>query len=339
MALIDEWRSQREQRQTQTRGRSEAVQIHIKNLTDQRQAAAVQLQEQLRQFRSDLGQAEKERRFQGEQQQANLQAYTQELREQIEDFLETCTTERFLMSDEVATRLQETMERLQTETQTFLQTARQTRKQRYDQLQEDLAEYIEDLHLQMESYRQILEQKRQERIVEIEERQKAVKKTLSSTCQQRQENAQVLQLELDSFIHSLKEYRQNLYQWVWGDTPVAIPAPSAPKPAFKSKPSKAAKKPTPTPKPALVAPKPAPATLPTPSPAPVPEAATGDKKNGKNLSTEEEQVYNFLRKSPSSRLTAIEEALGINRVQAVDTLRSLIKKGMVTQRDRLYSVL
>ncbi|MDJ1175563.1 helix-turn-helix domain-containing protein [Roseofilum capinflatum] len=65
----------------------------------------------------------------------------------------------------------------------------------------------------------------------------------------------------------------------------------------------------------------------------------GDKKNVNDLSTEEEQVYNFLRKSPSSRLTVIEEALGINRVQAVDTLRSLIKKGMVTQRDRLYSVL
>lgn len=330
MALIDEWRSQKEQRQTQTRWRSEAVQVHIKNLTDQRQAAAVQLQEQLRQFRSDLAQAEEERRFRGQQQQAELQTYAQELREQIEDFLETCTTERFLMSDEVAIRLQETMERLQTETRNFLQTARQTRQQRYDQLQEDLAEYIEDLHLQMDSYRQVLEQKRQER-------KREVKKTLSSARQQRQENAQVLQLELDSFIHSLKEYRQNLYQWVWGDTPAAIPAPAAPKPAFKSKPSKAAKKPVP--KPAMVSPKPSPVTLASSSPAPAPAAEKADKKNGKYLSTEEEQVYNFLRKSPSSRLTVIEEALGINRVQAVDTLRSLIKKGMVTQRDRLYSVL
>lgn len=337
MALKDEWRSQREQRQTETRWRSEAVQTQIKTLNDQRQAATVQLQNQLRQFRTTLAQAEAARRFQGQQQQTARQTYTQDLQDSIEDFLETCTTERFLMSDQIATTLQETMERLQTETRNLLKTARQSRQQRYGDLQEDLAEFIEDLHLQMDSYRQHLEQKRQERIAEIQTRKTEVKKTLQDNRQQQQESYQVLQGELDEFIQNLQVYRQNLYQAVWGDPPVAVPAPAIkPKPIFRSKRSISIAKRA-TPKPAIALPKPVPITAPPPTPEQVLQKA--DKKNVNYLSTEEEQVYNFLRKAPASRLTVIEEALGINRVQAVDTLRSLIKKGMVTQRDRLYSVL
>ncbi|MBP0012795.1 MAG: hypothetical protein J7545_20695 [Roseofilum sp. SBFL] len=340
MALKDEWRSQREQRQTEARWRKEAVQTQIKTLNDQRQAATAQLQNQLRQFRTTLAQAEADRRFQGQQQQIALQTYTQNLQDWIEDFLETCTTERSLMSDRIATTLQETLERLQTETRNLLQTARQSRQQRYGDLQEDLAEFIEDLHLQMDSYRQHLEQKRQERIAEIQTRKTEVKKTLQENRQQQQESYQVLQGELDRFIQSLQAYRQNLYQAVWGDTPVAVPAQAVkPKPIFRSKRSISIAKGA-VPKPAVSLPQPIPIT-PSLTPPPTPEQVLqkADKKNVNYLSTEEEQVYNFLRKTPASRLTAIEEALGINRVQAVDTLRSLIKKGMVTQRDRLYSVL
>ena len=50
----------------------------------------------------------------------------------------------------------------------------------------------------------------------------------------------------------------------------------------------------------------------------------------------EKEVYTFLHESQGSRLTQIESALGINRFQAVDALRSLIKKGLITQRDRMY---
>jgi gas vesicle GvpC-like protein len=60
------------------------------------------------------------------------------------------------------------------------------------------------------------------------------------------------------------------------------------------------------------------------------------------LSSEEDQlekvVYQQIYHTGGARLTELETALGINRFQAVDVLRSLIKKGLVTQRDRIYLI-
>ena len=51
----------------------------------------------------------------------------------------------------------------------------------------------------------------------------------------------------------------------------------------------------------------------------------------------EQQVQDYLRQSQGARVSEIETALGINRVQAIDALRSLIKKGVLKQRqDRLF---
>ncbi|MGE5658797.1 MAG: gas vesicle protein GvpN [Actinomycetota bacterium] len=53
--------------------------------------------------------------------------------------------------------------------------------------------------------------------------------------------------------------------------------------------------------------------------------------------TFEPEVYTYLRQSQGARVSEIEAALGINRVQAIDALRSLIKKGVLKQRqDRLF---
>jgi hypothetical protein len=52
----------------------------------------------------------------------------------------------------------------------------------------------------------------------------------------------------------------------------------------------------------------------------------------------EKRVYQYLSASQGARLTEIEVALDINRFQAVDALRLLIKKGLVTQRDRVYLI-
>jgi hypothetical protein len=52
----------------------------------------------------------------------------------------------------------------------------------------------------------------------------------------------------------------------------------------------------------------------------------------------EQRVYTHLQQTHGARLTEIETVLGINRFQAVDALRSLIKKGLVTQRDRVYLI-
>ena len=51
----------------------------------------------------------------------------------------------------------------------------------------------------------------------------------------------------------------------------------------------------------------------------------------------EEEVYTYLQNSRGARVGEIEAALGINRVQTIDALRSLIKKGVLKQQqNRLF---
>lgn len=51
----------------------------------------------------------------------------------------------------------------------------------------------------------------------------------------------------------------------------------------------------------------------------------------------EQKVYQYLQKSEGMRVSQISQALELNRFQTIDALRSLLKKGLLTQRDdRLY---
>ncbi|MDJ1182732.1 OmpH family outer membrane protein [Roseofilum casamattae] len=283
MALIDQWRSQRHQRQLDDRNRRVAVQTHIQRLNTQRQLETQQLQANLHQFRNDLARSEADRSLEAQERQSKLQA---------------------------------TIVQWQQYTQTSLQQARSHRQEQHQALQHELQEYIEDLRLQIASYFQYLEELRQQRQEDIEERkanfatfQVEAQEHLQHCSRDRQSRARAEQLERHN-------HRMNLYRSVWGDGELPeLPAP------------------TPAPEPIAV--KPTPSTPQTTS-APLPPS---DTETINFSSTEEEQVYTFLQKSPDSRLSAIEGALGINRIQAVDTLRSLIKRGLVTQRDRLYSVI
>ena len=58
----------------------------------------------------------------------------------------------------------------------------------------------------------------------------------------------------------------------------------------------------------------------------------------KATSDVELEIFDYLKTSEGARLTEIESALDINRFQVVDALRSLIKQGRVTQRDRVYVI-
>lgn len=54
----------------------------------------------------------------------------------------------------------------------------------------------------------------------------------------------------------------------------------------------------------------------------------------------DEKVYAFLQQSEGAKLSEIEMALGINRIETTDALRILIKKGVVKQReDRSFVIL
>ncbi len=52
----------------------------------------------------------------------------------------------------------------------------------------------------------------------------------------------------------------------------------------------------------------------------------------------EQEVYDYIQQSKVVRLADIETALALNRVQAVDTLNSLLAKGLIVQGDRTYTV-
>ncbi len=58
----------------------------------------------------------------------------------------------------------------------------------------------------------------------------------------------------------------------------------------------------------------------------------------KEISEVESEIVGYLQSGAGARLMEIESALDINRFQAVDALRSLIKQGRVTQRDRVYVI-
>lgn len=63
---------------------------------------------------------------------------------------------------------------------------------------------------------------------------------------------------------------------------------------------------------------------------------SSDKSSDKGLDSEA-KVYGYLQKSEGMRVSQISQALGMNRFQTIDALRSLMKKGMLIQRDdRLY---
>lgn len=51
----------------------------------------------------------------------------------------------------------------------------------------------------------------------------------------------------------------------------------------------------------------------------------------------ESEIYNYLLKSGGAKISEIEAALQINRIQTIDALRSLLKKGILKQREeRLF---
>jgi len=75
---------------------------------------------------------------------------------------------------------------------------------------------------------------------------------------------------------------------------------------------------------------------------PLPEAKAEPTEETRSVPRDPAQlemdIFKYIQALNGARLTEIESALSINRFQAVDALRSLIKKGNVTQRDRIYLI-
>lgn len=334
-----------------------------------------QLQAALQQFHTTLSAetqaflaAERDRRqIQAQQLAQQLDEFVQALQQQTAQFLALTIAERITMADQLAVDLhafrqalsqqvltlryeiQASVAALKAETQQFLSDSRQQQQQVHLQTLKDLAAFMETLRATVHNYLSEMEVLRQCRAEQI-------RTDLKQSRADRTAEMQAMFQRLAEFRAELRQFHANLQTTVWGQAtsrtvesqpqkrPVTKPAtqpiartvaPITSKPTSKpvSKPtSKPVSKPA-TPATPRVA---APSNIKT-NVAPTGPGPTVAVSQPEGMAYEKE-VYNYIHKIQGARLTEIESSLGINRFEAVDALRSLIKKGLITQRDRVYLV-
>ncbi|MGE5655810.1 MAG: hypothetical protein ACM37W_04275 [Actinomycetota bacterium] len=372
MAIIDEWRMLRQQRQRELRERKLQVQSTITSLQQERLAQSLQDRRGRQAFVSRLhSTTQKFLRDTNSRQRAEAQTLAQQLDEfarslsvQTAEFLTQAATERKLaalrldqelqnfqdtLKAAIAASRQERQARLkmiQSETQEFLATSQLQRLLAHSELSQKLAKAVATLRSDIQSYLQELELMRESRAQQLQQ-------AFQQNRTQRQMSMQALRDRFANFRTQLQEYRQNLQREVWGDSqpqpvntldvvpvlkaqtkaPVVTPAPIskgfAPVTVPKAK-TTVAIVPANRPVAPAIAVTEAPPKAEPPQPKPViPDAAA----------LQEQKIYDYIRNSKGARLTEIESALAINRVQTVDALRSLLTKGLITQSGRVYAIL
>ncbi|MGJ3253810.1 MAG: gas vesicle protein GvpC [Elainellaceae cyanobacterium] len=242
---------------------------------------------------------------------------------------------------------------IRADTHAYLEVQRQEQIRVRANLISELQAYVDALHLEVSDYLFNLEYLRQERSQQIQD--------------EFQQQREIRMLEMDALFRELAEfraylrdYRADLHRVVWGDETISSeegpsvspnhPSPSGSQPAVNLAQE--------IPAPASVSDHPQAQALnvanigqvlggervPTSQNGSIPTLVVSSGLITPIGSTQhdsehlEEDIFTFIHESGGARLTAIESALGMNRFQAVNALRSLIKKGMVTQRDRVYLV-
>ncbi|MGG6269439.1 hypothetical protein ACQ4M3_28320 [Leptolyngbya sp. AN03gr2] len=308
MAFKDSWQQQRQLRLQQVEQRRQAVTLLLQDTYKQRQTKASQLRGDLSLFRESLA-------YDGSIRREQLQTYCETLHQQTQEFLAIAHADRELMSQQ-----------LKHDLQSFRATLTATVESLRQQIQADVQQ------LQLET-RSLLEEAEQSRIKQqirlvrnlsifVDNLRADVAEFLTDAALERQEKAlqdkRDRKAELDclfagfaEFRSQLKEFRSDLSRTVWGEqTSSPLPTPHSSKPEIK--------------KPETKSPsglKVIPPVKPTPAPK-----------------SDEDKIYEYIEVMQSVRLTEIESALGMTRIQAVEGLRSLIQQGKITQRDRLYLI-
>lgn len=301
MAFKDSWQQQRQLRLQQVEQRRQAVSLLLQETSKQRQATASQLRSDLSLFRESLTYDTSIRR-------EKLQNYCEALHQQTQEFLAIAHADRELMSQQL---------------NHDLQSFRATLTETVDSLRQEIQADLQRLQLETQLY---LEEAQQARIKQqirltrnlsifVDKLRSDVAAFLSDAALERQEKAlqdkRDRKAELDclfaglaEFRSQLKQFRADLSRTVWGE-PETSPAPSISKPEPR---------------------KPSGFKIVTPV-----KAAPAPK-------TDEDKIYEYIEVMQSVRLTEIESALSMTRIQAVEGLRSLIQQGKITQRDRLYLI-
>lgn len=332
------------------------TQTFLDNTTRQRQASAQQVMQQLLAFQAQLqSQTAQFLAVTTAERSLMAQQLTQELT-QHRAALTTSVTELRAEIQRQMQDLQTEVRSLQISTQSTLQTFHQTRIQAGLERTAELTAFAEALSADVQNYLMELEQQRQQRAVSLNA-------MLQQSRDQRLAAVESMFSEFAVFRTELQDFCAELRSQVWGEVGLSpsaasvAPAPrSQVKAAVKAKP--AAEKTSPMAVPpaaekstsAPVAPAKAtanqavtaPPTTPPPAPGKADPGSDSDSSAAQpsqcDVSQMEKDIYSYIHTSKGARLTEIETALGINRFQAVDALRALIRKSLITQRDRIYLI-
>ncbi|MDX2231125.1 MAG: hypothetical protein NW220_15925 [Leptolyngbyaceae cyanobacterium bins.349] len=370
MALKDSWLLGRQQRQQQRLERQQAVQQVLLDVHQTRQQMSATLHHQLTQFRAGLTQQDQLRRADFQQFQTALQQDYQVLQQDIAECLAMLAADRSLLAQQQSVELeafhqdlhitvrslrealQTDMASLKTDTQTFLTNCQQQRFQVNAKTQLELAWFMEHLRSNVHHHLTQMKQIRHQSAIQTQQ-------ALEHSRAQRTTDVQALLANLTEFRTTLRQFRQSLSDAVWGQS-----GSHGSKMAQTSGESRVSAIPPATPNGVKLGPTKAAVSKNTvPKRTPIPKAAPKSvvkvtsmaqmaaSSQGLSIAPTasspiattspaelafEKEVYTFLHQHQGARLTQIESALKINRFQAVDALRSLIKKGLITQRDRVY---
>lgn len=317
-----------QKRKAQNVQRRKIVQTSLILTRDSRQKAAVELREELQQFRDDLAdqgaiwreQTTTARQRSSQelweilnrnhaQRQAQTQSFLAQMRaemtqtlsdfrqsltDQVQILLETTQSDRRIMSQTLRQMLQDFHLKLEQTIQELLSGYHQSRCVETQYLKESLTQFHRDLAQDIADRLAINHLERQQLRSEIEQYLSDCRVDRQTMRQERLKKATQQRQELAQF-------RASLTEAVFGVQSSESIASSSPLSGEKN-----------TIK----------ATLPS------------DLSNSLTL----EKVFRFVEQHPGSRLIEIEAGVGLNRIQIVDTLQCLNEQGLITQEDRAYFI-
>ncbi|MBE8969856.1 gas vesicle protein GvpC [Nostocales cyanobacterium LEGE 12452] len=221
-----------------------------------------------------------------------------------------------LWEQERSQRLQITAERRQQVNQ-WKQLTQQELQLQADMLHQELSSFVTSLH----NDRNLQQQQFQQEIVE---RQLEILQIKTDVCQRQQEYRQQRAAKAQALFQNLQNFRAILHNNVWDDR--THEQAVSPIPAKEEK---------------LVA------TVPKWSISRSAIKATGFRASANtmtkkvpalNADTAKSKVQQYIQQAEGATLIEIEEVIGLSRVQTIDILRSLIKQGILEQRDRQYFI-
>lgn len=339
MSLKDSWQQQRHQRQQEVTRRQQTVLESLLTTRQERQTKATQLRHELSFFREALTSQSTARRIE-------LQQFCQRLHVETQAFLMAEGDRRHVQATQLAQELERFVQLLRQQTSAFLagaQTERTMARQQVSvfltaaeaertaaaqRLEQELVAFVEDLRSDVQSYLIELEAVRSQRATQLSQ-------ALIQNRAKREAETQALFQRLTSFRTELRRFSQDLHHTVWGNADTLRIETPAPKPQPAQTGTKPIGRVSVSPNGTVAVTATVGAFQRGNSVAVVPPAKVV-KAPPKDAIAYEKDVYAHIQQVQGARLTEIEAALGLNRFQAVDALRSLIKKGLITQRDRIY---